>query len=47
MAGAQRHAELDPTGHWLQEEGAVCRHVEELLTSSAAPDPGELTGETT
>jgi len=38
MANAERHAELDPTGHWLQEEGAVCRYFEELLTSSAAPD---------
>jgi hypothetical protein len=41
------NAELDPTGHWLQEEGAVCRYFEELLSSSAAPDPDELTGETT
>jgi hypothetical protein len=47
MANAERHAELDPTGHWLQEEGAVCRYFEELLSSSAAPDPDELTGETT
>ena len=39
MANAERHAELDPTGHWLQEEGAVCRHFEELLSSSAATDP--------
>jgi hypothetical protein len=38
MANAERHAELDPTGHWLQEEGAVCRHFEELLSSSAATD---------
>ena len=38
-AHAERHAELDPTGHWLQEEGAVCRHFEELLSSSAATDP--------
>jgi hypothetical protein len=39
MANAERHAELDPAGHWLQEEGAVCRYFEELLSSSAAPDP--------
>ena len=47
MANAERHAELDPTGHWLQEEGAVNLYFEELLSSSAALDPGELTGETT
>ena len=39
MANAERHAELGPTGHWLQEEGAVCRYFEELLSSSAATDP--------
>lgn len=39
MANAERHAEPDPTGHWLQEEGAVSRHFEELLSSSAATDP--------
>jgi hypothetical protein len=39
MANAERHAELDPTGHWLQEEGAVSRHFEEPLSSSAATDP--------
>ena len=47
MANAERYAELDPTGHWLQEEGAVCRHFEELLSSFAATDPDELTRETT
>ena len=44
MANAERHAELDPTGHWLQEEGAVCRYFEELLSSSAAPDPRRTYG---
>jgi hypothetical protein len=39
MANAERHPELDLTGHWLQEEGAVSRHFEELLSSSAATDP--------
>ena len=38
MANAGRHAELDPAGHWLQEEGAMSRHLEELLSSSAATD---------
>jgi hypothetical protein len=48
MAKAERHAELDeldPTGHWLQEEGAVCGHFEELLSGELTPD--ELTRETT
>jgi hypothetical protein len=44
MANAERHAELDPAGHWLQEEGAVCRYFEELLSSSAAPDPRRTYG---
>jgi hypothetical protein len=39
MASAERHAEPDPTGHWLQEEDAVCRPFEELLSSSTATDP--------
>jgi hypothetical protein len=39
MANAERHAELDPAGHWLQEEGTVRRYFEEPLSSSAAPDP--------
>jgi hypothetical protein len=42
MANAERHAERDPAGHWPQEEGAVCRHVEELLSSFAATDPDDL-----
>jgi hypothetical protein len=29
---------------WLQEEGAICRYFEELLSSSAAPDPRRTYG---
>lgn len=38
LANAERHAELDPSGHRLPEAGAVRRHFEELLSGSAGAD---------